>query len=121
VGGAARRDQDAREFAALSREIDIAKKTNDGQSEQVRELTALAAEIKKAIDAKEEVLSEREAAAQAGGRGDREGQGRRRREDEGARHAPRRGGEDRRPRAAREVREHQAAPRRHPPSRRWSG
>jgi hypothetical protein len=54
-----------REFAALSREIDIAKKTNDGQSEQVRELTALAAEIKKAIDAKEEVLSEREAAAQA--------------------------------------------------------
>jgi hypothetical protein len=54
-----------REFAALSREIDIAKKTNDGQSEQVRELTAQAAEIKKAIDTKEEVLSEREAAAQA--------------------------------------------------------
>ena len=54
-----------REFAALSREIDIAKKTNDGQSEQVRELTAQAAEIKKSIDAKEEVLSEREAAAQA--------------------------------------------------------
>jgi predicted nucleic acid-binding Zn-ribbon protein len=53
-----------REFAALSREIDIAKKTNDGQSEQVRELTAQAAEIKKSIDAKEEVLSEREAAAQ---------------------------------------------------------
>ena len=54
-----------REYAALSREIDIAKKTNDGQSEQVRELTAQAAEIKKSIDAKEEVLSEREAAAQA--------------------------------------------------------
>jgi hypothetical protein len=54
-----------REFAALSREIDIAKKTNDGQSEQVRELTAQAAEIKKAIETKEEVLSEREAAAQA--------------------------------------------------------
>jgi hypothetical protein len=54
-----------REFAALSREIDIAKKTNDGQSEQVRELTAQAAEIKKSIDAKEEVLSEREAGAQA--------------------------------------------------------
>jgi predicted nucleic acid-binding Zn-ribbon protein len=54
-----------REFAALSREIDIAKKTNDGQSEQVKELTAQAAEIKKAIEAKEEVLSEREAAAQA--------------------------------------------------------
>ena len=54
-----------REFAALSREIDIAKKTNDGQHEQVKELTAQAAEIKKSIEAKEEVLSEREAAAQA--------------------------------------------------------
>jgi predicted nucleic acid-binding Zn-ribbon protein len=54
-----------REFAALSREIDIAKKTNDGQHEQVKELTAQAGEIKKSIDAKEEVLSEREAAAQA--------------------------------------------------------
>jgi hypothetical protein len=54
-----------REFAALSREIDIAKKTNDGQHEQVKELTAQAAEISKAIEAKEELLSEREAAAQA--------------------------------------------------------
>jgi predicted nucleic acid-binding Zn-ribbon protein len=54
-----------REFAALSREIDIAKKTNDGQHEQVKELSAQASEIKKAIDAKEEVLSEREATAQA--------------------------------------------------------
>jgi len=54
-----------REYAALSREIDIAKKTNDGQSEQVRELTAQAAEIHKALDAKEEELSEREAGAQA--------------------------------------------------------
>ncbi len=54
-----------REFAALSREIDIAKKTNDGQHEQVKELASQAADIKKAIEAKEEVLSEREAAAQA--------------------------------------------------------
>lgn len=54
-----------REYAALSREIDIAKKTNDTQSEHVKELTAQAAEIQKAIDAKEEELSEREAAAQA--------------------------------------------------------
>jgi predicted nucleic acid-binding Zn-ribbon protein len=54
-----------REYAALSREIDIAKKTNDGQHEQVKELTAQAAEVKKSIEAKEEVLSEREAAAQA--------------------------------------------------------
>jgi predicted nucleic acid-binding Zn-ribbon protein len=54
-----------REYAALSREIDIAKKTNDGQSEQVRELTAQAGEIKKSVEAKEEELSDREAAAQA--------------------------------------------------------
>jgi predicted nucleic acid-binding Zn-ribbon protein len=54
-----------REYAALSREIDIAKKTNDAQSEQVKELSAQAAELQKAVDAKEEVLSEREAEAQA--------------------------------------------------------
>jgi predicted nucleic acid-binding Zn-ribbon protein len=54
-----------REYAALSREIDIARKTNDGQSEQVKELTAQAGEIKKALDAKEEELSDREASAQA--------------------------------------------------------
>jgi predicted nucleic acid-binding Zn-ribbon protein len=54
-----------REYAALSREIDIARKTNDGQSEQVKELTAQAVELKKAVDAKEEQLSEAEAAAQA--------------------------------------------------------
>lgn len=54
-----------REYAALSREIDIAKKTNDSQSEQVKELAGQAAEIRKAVDAKEEELSEREAAAQA--------------------------------------------------------
>ncbi len=54
-----------REYAALSREIDIARKTNDGQAEHVKELTAQAGEIKTALDAKEEELSEREAAAQA--------------------------------------------------------
>src|SRR5512138_1974122 len=54
-----------REFAALSREIDIAKKTNDGQSEHVRELTAQAAEMRKTVDAREEELSERESQAQA--------------------------------------------------------
>jgi predicted nucleic acid-binding Zn-ribbon protein len=54
-----------REYAALSREIDIAKKTNDGQSEQVKELTAQAGEIKRALEAREEELSDREAAAQA--------------------------------------------------------
>jgi uncharacterized protein len=54
-----------REYAALSREIDIARKTNDGQAEHVKELTAQAGEIRAALDAKEEELSEREAAAQA--------------------------------------------------------
>jgi hypothetical protein len=54
-----------REYAALSREIDIARKTNDAQSEQLRALVAQAAELQAALDAKEEELSEREAAAQA--------------------------------------------------------
>lgn len=54
-----------REYAALSREIEIAKKTNDGQSEHLRELTAQAEDVRKAVDAKEEALSDREAAAQA--------------------------------------------------------
>jgi predicted nucleic acid-binding Zn-ribbon protein len=53
-----------REYAALSREIDIAKKTNDGQSEQIRELVAQGAEIRKALDAREETLAEREETAQ---------------------------------------------------------
>jgi len=54
-----------REYAALSREIDIAKKTNDGQSEQVKGLTAQAVDIQKALEAKSEALAEREDAAQA--------------------------------------------------------
>jgi uncharacterized protein len=54
-----------REYAALSREIEIAKKTNDGQSEQLKELTAQAELLRKNVDAKEEELSDREAAAQA--------------------------------------------------------
>lgn len=54
-----------REYAALSREIDIAKKTNDSQSEQVKELTAQASELQKALDAKGEALAEREEGAEA--------------------------------------------------------
>jgi predicted nucleic acid-binding Zn-ribbon protein len=54
-----------REYAALSREIDIAKKTNEGQSEQVKELTAQAVELRKAVDVREEELSDRESSAQA--------------------------------------------------------
>ena len=54
-----------REYAALSREIDIAKKTNEGQSEQVKELAGQAVELRKLVDAREEELSDREASAQA--------------------------------------------------------
>jgi predicted nucleic acid-binding Zn-ribbon protein len=54
-----------REYAALSREIDIAKKTNDTQSEQVRDLTAQAGEIQKSLEARGEALAEREEKAQA--------------------------------------------------------
>ncbi len=52
-----------REYAALSREIDIAKKTNDTQSEQMRQLAATAVEMRKALDVTAEALSEKEMAA----------------------------------------------------------
>jgi predicted nucleic acid-binding Zn-ribbon protein len=54
-----------REYAALSREIDIAKKTNETQSEQLRALAQAAEELRKVIDEKADALSEREMAAQA--------------------------------------------------------
>jgi predicted nucleic acid-binding Zn-ribbon protein len=53
-----------REYAALSREIDIARKTNESQSEQVKALSATAAELQKGLEASAETLSEREMAAQ---------------------------------------------------------
>lgn len=53
-----------REYAALSREIDIAKKTNDGQTEQVKVLTAQALEIEKSLETRSEALAEREDSAQ---------------------------------------------------------
>jgi uncharacterized protein len=53
-----------REYAALSREIDIAKKTNDSQSESLRTLGAAAAEISKKVEESAEALSEREMSAQ---------------------------------------------------------
>ena len=49
-----------REYAALSREIDIAKKTNDAQSEQLRTLANGAEELRRAMDEKADALSERE-------------------------------------------------------------
>jgi predicted nucleic acid-binding Zn-ribbon protein len=53
-----------REYAALSREIEIAKKTNEGISEQLRVLLAAAAEIQQGIEALQDQLDEKEAAAQ---------------------------------------------------------
>jgi predicted nucleic acid-binding Zn-ribbon protein len=54
-----------REYAALSREIDIAKKTNDGQTEQIKLLTAQAGDVQRSLEARGEALAEREEAAQA--------------------------------------------------------
>lgn len=54
-----------REYAALSREIDIARKTNETQTEALKALVAQAAELHKALDAAGEALSEREMAAEA--------------------------------------------------------
>ena len=55
-----------REYAALSREIDIARKTNDTQSEQLRALAGQAAEIQKALEERAEWLAEQEDATQGG-------------------------------------------------------
>ena len=52
-----------REYAALSREIDIAKKTNETQGEQIRTLGAAAADLEKALGEREEALLDREETA----------------------------------------------------------
>ncbi|OFX22397.1 MAG: hypothetical protein A2V77_22780 [Anaeromyxobacter sp. RBG_16_69_14] len=52
-----------REYAALSREIDIARKTNDSQSEQLRQLASAAIEMRRVLDASADALSEKEMAA----------------------------------------------------------
>jgi predicted nucleic acid-binding Zn-ribbon protein len=49
-----------REYAALNREIEIAKKQNEHANEQIKELTRVAGEIQKAMEAGEEALLERE-------------------------------------------------------------
>ena len=53
-----------REYAALSREIDIAKKTNDSQQEQLKQLAGAAVEMRKVLETSADVLSEKEMAAQ---------------------------------------------------------
>jgi len=54
-----------REYAALSREIDIAKKTNEGQTEQIKVLSAAAAELQKSLEQREDALTDREQSAKA--------------------------------------------------------
>jgi predicted nucleic acid-binding Zn-ribbon protein len=54
-----------REYAAMSREIDIAKKSNETQSEQAKVLAAAAIEIRIALEDSGEALAEVEEAAQA--------------------------------------------------------
>ncbi|HSN13527.1 MAG TPA: C4-type zinc ribbon domain-containing protein [Anaeromyxobacteraceae bacterium] len=49
-----------REYAALNREIEIAKKQNEHANEQIRALAAAAGEIQKSMEAGEEALLERE-------------------------------------------------------------
>ena len=55
-----------REYAALSREIDIAKKTNESQGEQGKLLQAAYGELQAALEQRGELLGNAEDAAQAG-------------------------------------------------------
>jgi predicted nucleic acid-binding Zn-ribbon protein len=55
-----------REYAAMSREIEISKKQNETANDQIKELTRVAGEIQKAIDTIEETLLEREDEAREG-------------------------------------------------------
>ena len=53
-----------REYAALSREIDIARKTNESVGEQTKLLTVQAEEVARSIEALQERLDEKESGAQ---------------------------------------------------------
>ena len=50
-----------REYAALARELDIAKKTNQTADEEIKRLAGEYAEIKKQVDGGEQAFSEKEA------------------------------------------------------------
>ena len=54
-----------REYAALSREIDIARKTNDSQSEQAKALLEAAGALRAELEKKGELLADAEDATQA--------------------------------------------------------
>src|SRR5438045_2350980 len=50
-----------REYAALARELDIAKKTNQTADEEIKRLAAEYGELKKQVEAAEQALAEKEA------------------------------------------------------------
>jgi len=55
-----------REYAALSREIDIAKKTNETQNQQSKDLVTAAGDLAKALEARAEALADAEDSTEAG-------------------------------------------------------
>jgi predicted nucleic acid-binding Zn-ribbon protein len=57
-----------REYAALARELDIAKKTNQGADEEIKRLAGEYEEIRKGLGALEAVLAEKEAVVQNEGK-----------------------------------------------------
>ncbi len=57
-----------REYAALARELDIARKTNQTAEEEIRRLAGEYDELRKAVAAAEQVLSEKEAVVAREGR-----------------------------------------------------
>ncbi len=58
----------AREYAALARELDIAKKTNQGAEEEIRRLSGEYEELKKGITELEDALAEKELVVESEGK-----------------------------------------------------
>jgi predicted nucleic acid-binding Zn-ribbon protein len=57
-----------REYAALARELDIAKKTNQGAEEEIKRLAGEYAELRKQVEAGEAALGEKEAVVEREGK-----------------------------------------------------
>ena len=57
-----------REYAALARELDIAKKTNEGAEEEIRRLAGEYEEIRKGL-APGDMISRRDLGGERGGKG----------------------------------------------------
>jgi len=58
-----------REYAALARELDVAKKTNQSASEEIGKLAGEYAEVKKQVESAEQALAEKEAVVAREGEG----------------------------------------------------